>query len=212
MDLIAMFQDGGPFMWPILVCGVFSAAICLERIWFLYLQASISAQAFIGQIQKLVLADNIDRAIKTCNAQPAAMLPRVFKAALLRANESESDIASAVEEATLEVGPLVNRRSGHLGMLANVSTLLGLLGTIQGLINAFDAVANASAEAKSSLLAGGISIAMYTTFAGLLVAIPTLVLQSVILARATQILDEVDEHGLKLVNLLSARRRGRFGA
>jgi biopolymer transport protein ExbB len=210
-DLVGMFQDGGFFMWPILVCAVFSSAICLERVWFLYLRASVNAPAFMSQMQKLVLADNLDRAIKICNAEPNAMLPRVFKAALLRANEAEGDIASAVEEATLEVGPLVHRRTGHLGMLANVATLLGLLGTIQGLIQAFDAVANASAEAKSALLASGIAVAMYTTFAGLVVAIPTLVLQSVILARTVQILDEVDELGLKLVNLLAARRRGRLG-
>lgn len=210
-DLVGMFQDGGFFMWPILVCAVFSSAICLERVWFLYLRASVNAPAFMSQMQKLVLADNLDRAIKICNAEPNAMLPRVFKAALLRANEAEGDIASAVEEATLEVGPLVHRRTGHLGMLANVATLLGLLGTIQGLIQAFDAVANASAETKSALLASGIAVAMYTTFAGLVVAIPTLVLQSVILARTVQILDEVDELGLKLVNLLAARRRGRLG-
>lgn len=211
MDLVGMFQDGGFFMWPILVCAVFSSAICLERLWFLHLRASVNATALMAQVQKLVLADNIDRAIKICNTEPHAMLPRVLKAALLRANEAEADIASAVEEATLEVAPLVHRRSGHLGMLANVSTLLGLLGTIQGLILAFDAVANASAESKSALLASGISIAMYTTFAGLVVAIPTLVLQSVVLARSVQILDEVDEYGLKLVNLLVARRRGRLG-
>ena len=134
--------------------------------------------------------------------------PKVVKAGLTRANRTEKEIENAIDEATLEVGPLINKRTAYLSMLANVATLIGLLGTIIGLVQAFDAVAVASAETKQQLLAQGIAVAMYTTAGGLIAAIPTLVGHSIIVNRSNKILDDVDQYGLKTVNLLTARRRG----
>lgn len=207
-NLITMFKEGGEFMYIILFVGVFAMAIAFERLFYIIFRANINATAFMAQIQKLIMANNIDRAIKLCNAEPHAALPRVVKRGLTRANRSEKEIENAIDEATLEVGPLIAKRTAYLAMLANVATLTGLLGTILGLIMAFEAVAKASAETKQTLLANGISIAMYTTAGGLLVAIPTLVLHSVITNRSNKILDDVDQYGLKTVNLLTARRRG----
>lgn len=206
-NVVAMFQDGGAFMWIILAVGVFASAICFDRVFYLYFRAGIDSAGFMERVKKFVTVNDIQRAIKECNAEPNAVLPRVIKGGLLQATEGDTDIQNAVEEATLEVAPLINKRIGYLGMLANVATLLGLLGTIQGLIVAFDAVARASAETKQLLLAQGISMAMYTTFMGLCVAIPIMVLQSFIQARANRILDDVDEYGTKLVNMLVARQR-----
>ena len=196
------------FMWFILAIGVFAMAIAFERLFYITFRANINATAFMAQIQKLIMANNIDRAIKLCNAEPHAALPRVVKAGLTRANRTEKEIENAIDEATLEVGPMVNKRIGYLGMLANVATLIGLLGTIWGLIMAFEAVAKASAEMKQQLLAQGISVAMYTTAGGLMVAIPTMLLAAYIQAQSNKILDDVDQYGLKTVNLLSARKRG----
>ncbi len=208
VDPVTMFKDGGPFMYIILAVGVFAMAIAFERLFYIVFRANINATAFMAQIQKLIMANNIDRAIKLCNAEPHAALPKVVKAGLTRANRTEKEIENAIDEATLEVGPLVNKRTAYLAMLANVATLAGLLGTIMGLILAFSAVAKASAEMKQTLLANGISIAMYTTAGGLMVAIPTLILHSIITNRSNKILDDVDQYGLKTVNLLTARRRG----
>ena len=205
---VTMFADGGPFMYFILIAAVFAMAIAFERLFYIFFRANINATAFMAQVQKLIMANNIDRAIKLCNAEPHAALPKVVKAGLTRANRTEKEIENAIDEATLEVGPILNKRSGYLAMLANVATLLGLLGTIMGLIQAFEAVAHASAEMKQTLLAAGISVAMYTTAGGLIVAIPTLILHAIILARTNKILDDVDQYGLKTVNLLTARRRG----
>lgn len=206
--LVSAMHKGGPFMWPILIFAVFALAIAAERLYYVYFRASINGTAFMAQVQKLIMANNIDRAIKLCNAEPNAALPRVLKAGLTRANRSESEIENAVNEAVLEVFPQLNKRTGFLPTLANVATLTGLLGTIQGLILSFDAVAHASAEMKQSLLAGGISVAMFTTAAGLVVAIPTLILFSFVAARTTKIMDEIDQFALKTVNLLGARRKG----
>ena len=208
VDPVTMFKDGGPFMYVILSVGVFAMAIAFERLFYIVFRANINATAFMAQIQKLIMANNIDRAIKLCNAEPHAALPRVVKAGLTRANRTEKEIENAIDEATLEVGPLVNKRTAYLAMLANIATLTGLLGTIMGLIIAFNAVAKASAEVKQTMLANGISVAMFTTAGGLMVAIPTLVLHSIITNRSNKILDDIDQYGLKTVNLLTARRRG----
>jgi len=205
---VTMFNEGGPFMYFILAAAVFAMAIAFERLFYIIFRANINSTAFMAQIQKLIMANNIDRAIKLCNAEPHAALPRVVKAGLTRANRTEKEIENAIDEATLEVGPFLNKRTPYLSMLANVATLLGLLGTIFGLIMAFDAVAHASAEMKQTLLAAGIAVAMYTTAGGLMVAIPTLVLHSIVLQRTNKILDDVDQYGVKTVNLLTARRRG----
>lgn len=209
LDFLAnAMQRGGPFMWPILVFAVFALAITAERLYFTWFRAGINGAAFMAQVQKLILANNIDRAIRLCNAEPNASLPRVLKAGLTRANGTDDEIEGAINETMLEVFPVLSKRTAYLPMLANVSTLTGLLGTIQGLIIAFDAVARASAETKQTLLAGGIAIAMYTTFAGLVVAIPTLVLHSFIQQRTYKIQDDIDQYALKTVNLLKARRKG----
>jgi biopolymer transport protein ExbB/TolQ len=205
---LSAMEMGGIFMWPILVCFIFAAAISVERLYYIVLRANINGTAFMAQIQKLVMANNIDRAIKLCNAEPNRALPRVLKAGLTRANQKQTDIQNAVDETVLEVFPQLNKRTGFLPMLANVATLTGLLGTIQGLILAFEAVAHASAESKQTLLAGGISTAMYTTAGGLIAAIPTLVIHSIISSRTTKIMDEIDQFALKTVNLLGARARG----
>jgi len=195
-------------MYFILAFMVLAAAIAAERMFYLYFRANINSTAFMAQIQKLIMANNIDRAIKLCNAEPHAALPRVVKAGLTRANRTEKEIDNAIDEATLEVVPVINKRTHYLAMLANVATLTGLLGTIVGLIAAFDAVANASPEMKQTLLAAGIAQAMFTTAGGLIAAIPTLIIHSVISTKTNKILDDVDQYGLKTLNLLSARRRG----
>ena len=208
VDPVTMFQQGGPFMYPILIAFVFAMAISFERLFYIIFRANINATAFMAQVQKLIMANNIDRAIKLCNAEPHAALPKVVKSGLTRANRTEKEIENAIEEGILEVGPVLNKRSGYLPTLANVATLLGLLGTILGLIQAFEAVAHASAETKQTLLAAGISTAMFTTAGGLIAAIPTLILHSIIMARTNKVLDDVDQYGLKTLNLLTARRRG----
>jgi biopolymer transport protein ExbB/TolQ len=212
MELIARaMEEGGSFMWPILACAIVGAALTVERAITVFLRASIDAAAFGNEIQRRLLGGDTEAAIHLCNAEPGALLPRVVKAALLRADRPAAEARDAVEEATLDAAPAVTRRLSFLPMIANVSTLLGLLGTIQGLILAFEAVGVASAQERSAALSHGIAVAMYTTFAGLLVAIPVIVAHGVIAARANQVLDEIDHHALRVLNLLGALRDARPG-
>lgn len=202
------FRNGGIWMYLILATSIFAIGITIERFIFLFFKYNINAQAFMAQVQKLVMADNIDRAIKLCNAAPSRALPRVIKAGLTRANKGEVEIQNAIEEATLEVVPMVQKRTPALQALANIATLLGLLGTVLGLIDAFEALKNASPENKQQMLSAGIALAMNTTAFGLIVAIPTLVAHLILSGMTKKILDEIDMYSVKLENLLVTRGKG----
>jgi biopolymer transport protein ExbB/TolQ len=196
------------FLYPVTLCGILAIAITLERIYFLVVRASLAPGPFMAEIQRLVLAGNIDRAIHVCSSAPQAPLANVVKAALRNADAEKEDLLMAVEQATLDAAPSLQQRVGYLATVANVVTLFGLLGTIVGLIQSFDAVSQANPEEKQTLLAKGIAIAMYTTAGGISVAIPTLIAHSVLVMRGNAILDDVDRYALKVVMLLLARRKG----
>lgn len=206
------FRLGGVWMYPILAISVVALGVTIERFVFLFFKYNINANVFMGQIQKLVMAGNVDRAIKLCNGAPSAALPRVVKAGLTKANKGEVQIQNAIEEATLEVIPQITRRTNSLLALANVATLLGLLGTIVGLIEAFSSLENAAPEDRQRLLAGGISVAMYTTAAGLIVAIPAMLAHLFLAGITKKIVEEIDQHSVKLENLLVAYSKGKLTA
>ena len=209
-EVAKFYSDGGVWMHPILAMSIIGLGIIIERFIFLYFKYNINASAFMAQIQKLVMANNIDRAIKLCNAAPSAALPKVIKAGLTRANKGPDEIQNAVEEASLEIVPAITKRVGVLNQVANIATLLGLLGTIIGLIQAFDALADPSIppDKRQAMRANGIAVAMNTTAFGLIVAIPCLGAQILLGSVAKKIIDEIDQHSVKLENLLISRLHG----
>ena len=202
------FRDGGIWMYIILAISVVALGVALERFFFLFFKYNMNAQAFMAQIQKLVMADNVDRAIKLCNAAPSRALPQVIKAGLTRANKGEVEIQNAIEEATLEIVPMIQKRTPALQTIANVATLAGLLGTIMGLIEAFEALESATPENRQRMLSRGIAMAMNTTAFGLIVAIPTLVAHLILAGITKKILNEIDMYSVKLENLLVTRGKG----
>jgi len=199
------FQEGGGYMYWIALTSVFALGIIIERFVFIFFKYSVNSKAFMEQIRKLIAQNNIDRAIKLCNAAPSAALPQVIKAALTRANKGEWEVSNAIETTTLRVAPEVSKRTNSLQALANVATLLGLLGTIMGLIQAFDALAGADPSEKAEMLASGISVAMNTTAFGLIIAIPCMLVHVFLSNQVAKILNEVDEQSTKVTNLLTAR-------
>ncbi len=214
MNLWQWFMDkmnkGGTFMWFILLAGLYAIGGSIERTYALYFKYSINGKAFWEIIRKHVMTNNIRQAITTCEAKSQAALPQILKAALERADGTEREIQDAVDEAALEVVPKLQRGLPFLSMIANVSTLLGLLGTILGLIQAFRSLAIATNQTqKSVMLAQGISIAMYTTAFGLIVAIPTLIVFTILQAKANAIMEDIDLYSVKLINLLVAKKGGK---
>ncbi|GAB4368567.1 MAG: hypothetical protein Kow0042_09800 [Calditrichia bacterium] len=204
--------QGYVFMWIILAMLIIAVAIAIERIYYVMVRSNVNADKFMMEIRKLVTSGNIKRAIELCEQGKQKALPYVVLAGLKRVAESESldfrSIQNAVDEGTLEVIPQLQKRTNYLSMLANVATLTGLMGTIYGLIIAFEAVGGAEiAEAdKPKILAQGIAVAMNTTIFGLAVAVPTLILYNIIQNKTTQIIDEMDEHLVKLINLITGNR------
>ena len=203
MALIAQaFRDGGPFMYPILATSVFAAAIIIERIYFLAIRFGIDDRAFLNKIQELVRKGDPEGARNLCNNTP---IPKIARAALECEGCSVREVQNAVDEAAMEVLPLVERRVHYLAMAANVATLLGLLGTIIGLMQSFNAVAGAEAAHKGAILAKGIAIALNTTAYGLTVAIPCLFFYAFIQSRSNNLVEQIDRVAVKMVNMVSSR-------
>jgi biopolymer transport protein ExbB len=209
LDHVAeFFKEGGPFMYVNLVSSAVAVAIILERAISLNFRLSINGPPFMEQITKLVMTGNIDRAIKLCGAAPDSVLARVIRAGLSRANRGEADVARALEESILEVTPLLQRRIQSLWSIANIATLLGLIGTITGLIAAFRSLGAVAAEQKNLVLSKGISEAMNNTAFGLGIAVTCIVAHLLLTSKAKGMLEEIELDALKLENLLVRRQAG----
>jgi biopolymer transport protein ExbB/TolQ len=206
--LAEFFKEGGPFMFVNVATSAVAIAIIVERVVVLAFRLNLNAPPFMEQIQKLVLAGNVDRAIKLCAAAPTAALARVVQAGLSRANRGEQEVARALEEAVLEVSPLVSKRIQPLWSLANVATLVGLIGTITGLIGTFKSLGAASPEMKQIMLSRGISEAMNNTAFGLTIAVVCIVAHLLLSSKAKALIEEIEFSALKLENLLSRRGAG----
>jgi biopolymer transport protein ExbB len=206
--LAEFFKEGGPFMLVNVATSAVAMAIIFERVVVLAFRLNLNAPPFMEQVQKLVLAGNVERAVKLCAAAPNAALARVIKAGLSRANRGEQEVARALEEAVLEVSPLVSRRIQPLWSLANVATLVGLIGTITGLIGTFKSLGAASPEMKQVMLSKGISEAMNNTAFGLTIAVVCIVAHLLLSSKSKAMIEEIEYSALKLENLLSRRGAG----
>ncbi len=202
---LAVFMDeGGVFMWIILAIWTFGIAIAVERVKSLF-SYDVDGASLMNMVKKNVMVNDVQKAIQNCS-NSKALLPLVLKSGLKRANQSKEQITDAIEATILEVSPKVEKRMGYLGLVANVSTLIGLLGTIYGLIESFAAVATADPASKAKLLALGISKAMNTTALGLISAISIMVIHSILTSKSEKIMGEVEEYAVKLVDLLGAKK------
>lgn len=206
-DFIQWMNDGGPFMWLIFSGAVVGFALIGERMAALFGSLFVSPESFFESIRERVLKGDVKGALAVCDEKPKAALSRVLKAALTRADQPERIMQDAVDEADLEVLPLLQARTPYLSVIANVSTLMGLLGTILGLIAAFNGLAHADPSQKQTVLANGIAIAMNTTAFGLIVAIPCMVGHAMLMGRTSMVIQKIDEYAVKLINLLIGLQR-----
>ena len=203
---IASFQEGGFSMIPIAITLAISVALVLERLIRLYFQYNVDGSSFMFEVQKYILANDVEGAIRVCNGSSKAPLPKVLKAGLQRASRDETQIQNAIDAASLEMIPKLERRLPYLALIANIATLLGLLGTISGLMHSFAAIAKADPAQRQAILSSGISEAMNATAFGLVTAIFTMIMHSILSTKANRLLEEIDEFGVKLQDLLSARK------
>lgn len=203
------FHEGDWPMWPILVLLIVSIGIMIERIIYLR-KAGIDKEKLLALLKSQIMAGNIQGAIKVCSGNPTP-LTRIVQAGLTKFNRPDAEVQAAMDEAALREMPKIESRTGYLAMLGNVATLVGLLGTILGLIHSFAGVAGVDPSMKATLLAKGISEAMNCTAFGLITAIPALLAFAVLNGWTQGILDDINEVSVQVVNLVVGHRNAMKG-
>ena len=216
MDIYAsittFFQNGGIFMYPIALVLAVGAAIALERWYFLRKSLFANRRAY-SDLLPILRSKNYGQAQEYASNNRSA-IARIVMAALetMQASPRRDDIEAAMQEGILETVPRLSKRTSYLSSLANVSTLLGLLGTIIGMITAFSSLAEADPSEKASLLSASISVAMNTTAFGLISAIPLLLIHSVLQSKTVEIIDSIEMAGVKFLNAMVKGRHGTLAA
>ena len=210
--IVRFFQDGGPFMYPILFIFAIGVAIAIER-WTYLTVSGVSNRALWKKIVPFLKAGNFDKAVEVTSKSKAA-IGSIMTYGLYRIKTARrrDDIEKAMEESMMEVLPKLEKRTHYIATLANVATLLGLLGTIIGLINAFTAVSNANPADKADMLSASISVAMNTTAFGLMAAIPLLLVHALLQTKTNGLIDSLEMATVKFLNAVTERRIQAEGA
>ncbi|HUG03677.1 MAG TPA: MotA/TolQ/ExbB proton channel family protein [Steroidobacteraceae bacterium] len=202
--MVKFFVSGGAFMYPILIVFAIGIAIAIER----YVTLTLIRRKNEGMWNKLqpALASGDFEKARQMTSKDDSTVSRLLGMGLARqgAVKRREDIEIAMEESMMEIIPQLEKRTSYVALGASIATLLGLLGTIIGLIQAFTAVANANPAEKADLLSASISVAMNTTAFGLIAAIPLLVTHSVLTAKTGQIVDSLEMASVKALNVITA--------
>jgi len=203
-SIVRFFVSGGAFMYPILIVFAVGAAIAIER----YIKLTMVRRQNEGMWSKLqpTLADGDFEKAREMTSKDDSSVSRLLSMGLARqgAVRRREDIEIAMEESMMEIIPQLEKRTAYIALGASIATLLGLLGTIMGLIEAFTAVANANPAEKADLLSASISVAMNTTAFGLITAIPLLVTHSVLTAKTSEIVDSLEMASVKALNVITS--------
>ena len=205
--MINFFQTGGVFMYPILFVFAFGIAIAVER----YLKLTIVRNANRGMWDKLhpVLAKGDFDTARKMTEENKSTVSRLLNTGLelQGAVRRRDDIEIAMEETMMEIIPQLEKRTPYIALFSNIATLLGLLGTIMGLIEAFTAVANANPAEKADLLSASISVAMNTTAFGLMAGIPLLIIYVVLTSKTGEIVDSLEMASVKTLSIITKMAR-----
>jgi biopolymer transport protein ExbB/TolQ len=194
--------DGFQFMWIILIVFMIGLGFSIERFVYIMLKSSSGRARFLADFGKLISSQQFDQALSLANATNLP-IARVMAAIVGAKNQGRDGMQAACDAVFLTEAPRLTRYVSIISVMASISTLLGLMGTIYGLIFTFDAVANKPAAERPKALADGIAIAMGTTLLGLLSAVPLLVIVGILNMNSERLIQEMEEKGLKIINSLS---------
>lgn len=204
--MLEYMQKGGPLMWLILFCSVLAGAVFLERVTYFH-RATIRVGEFMRGLANLIQRRSFAEALHECAAIPGPVA-RVIHAAILRHDASRVELKEIVQEAgQLEV-PRLERRLGIIVTIAYVAPLIGLLGTITGLIEAFVSISSQSGLTSTTEIAAGVYQSLLTTAAGLVVAIPCAVGYGYLSSRVNALMHDMERAGIEIVNLVCDNRKG----
>jgi biopolymer transport protein ExbB len=209
-SIVAFFQKGGLFMYPILLVFAVGIAIVFER-WVQLSRVQNANHKMWNLLQPVLVKGDFDKARQMINKDKSSMA-QMLGMGLARqgAVRRREDIEIAMEESMMEIIPQLEKRTPYVALLSNIATLLGLLGTIMGLIEAFTAVANANPAEKADLLSASISVAMNTTAFGLMSAIPLLLFHAKLTSTTGQIVDSLEMASVKALNTISNFTKRQF--
>ena len=201
--IVSFFQNGGPFMYPIVLILALGLAIAIERWWYLSRTEARNRKAW-QRLEPLLARGDYESARSTTE-EDRTEIGSILNYGLsrLRSTRRREDVEMAMEESLMETMPVLEKRTHYLATFANIATLLGLLGTIIGLIQAFTAVANVDPAEKADLLSASISVAMNTTAFGLMVAIPLLLIHALLSTKTTSLIDSLEMASVKFLNTVS---------
>ena len=207
VELIRAFspdQSGFAFMWILAFLALSALGLIIERWLDIRKRTNVDAESFIDHLKVLIKEKKIDEAYKLCHAAERRALPRIVGAGIKRKGQPTEVILSAMEEESLHLIPVLEKRINYILMVGNISTLLGLMGTIFGLILSFAAVARPDVDPveKSSLLAAGISTAMNTTLLGLMISVPCVLIFSIFKSKVDNTVQEIDRYAASLLKVL----------
>ena len=203
--IIGFFQSGGLFMYPIVVILALGLTIAIER--YIYLSIARTRNRQLWKKLMPLLQQGNHQQVASALAKSRAAISRILAYGLNRAQSSQrrDDVEIAMEEGLMEAVPELEKRTPYLATFANIATLLGLLGTIIGLIQAFTAVSSANPAEKADMLSASISVAMNTKAFGLMVAMPLLLIYAVLQTKTTQLVDSLEMASVKFLNILYDR-------
>jgi len=188
---------------PILVAGIVAIAITVERAQTLFKGYTIqNGEAFFEKVKDFVSRGQMNEAMALCQQYAGKPSAELIRTALERAHQPEELIMNSIELARNKYAERIQKRTSYLATIANVATLLGLLGTIAGLIDSFEAVGHADAQQKAELLANGISTAMNATMLGLAVAVPCMIIFSFYINKANRLVAELEAAGLMVLDAI----------
>ncbi len=206
-SIVGFFSSGGLFMFPILVVFAVGAAIAAER-YITLTRVINSNQQVWDEVQPLLNEGDFDKAREvTSNSESTISQVLSTGLSMQGAVRRREDIEIAMEENMMEIVPRLEKRTPYVALASSIATLLGLLGTIMGLIQAFTAVANANPAEKADLLSASISVAMNTTAFGLMAAIPLLITHAVLTSKTGDIVDSLEMASVKALNVISRRAK-----
>lgn len=204
MSIWQVFLAGGPVMWPILLCSIFALAIILEKFWYLH-KISIDTQEFLKRILDKMKHHDTKEALSICD-NTKSPVANILKAGTLKYDRPRPQIIEAIEDASLYEIPKIEKNLNALATIAHVSPLLGLLGTVTGMVRCFQTIqakATSFHPVSPGDLAGGIWEALLTTVAGLIVAIPTFIAYNYLVSRINHFILEMEKASTELVNFLT---------
>ncbi len=206
-SIVSFFGSGGVFMYPILLVFAFGVAIAVERYVTLAMVTNKNRVVW-DKVQPLLNEGQFDEARRMTSDDESTISQVLNMGLSLQGTvRRREDIEIAMEESMMEIVPRLEKRTPYVALASSIATLLGLLGTIMGLIQAFTAVANANPAEKADLLSASISVAMNTTAFGLMVAIPLLIVHAVLTSKTGDIVDSLEMATVKALNVFSRRAK-----